>query len=65
MLAVLALYILGGEVIKGFSLAMLWGIVIGTYSSICLAVPLMLYMYVRPASAAGEAASKTSAEEVS
>jgi preprotein translocase subunit SecF len=65
MLAVLALYILGGEVIRGFSLAMLWGIVIGTYSSICLAVPLMLYMYVRPAPVAGEAASKTSAGEVS
>ena len=65
LLAVLALYILGGEVIRGFSLAMLWGIVIGTYSSICLAVPLMLYMYVRPAPVAGEAASKTSAEKVS
>lgn len=65
LLAVLALYFLGGEVIKGFSLAMLWGIVIGTYSSICLAVPLMLYMYTRPAPAAGEAAAKASAGEVS
>lgn len=64
LLAVLALYLLGGEVIRGFSLAMLWGIVIGTYSSICLAVPLMLYMYSRPAPATGEAAAKTSAEEV-
>jgi preprotein translocase subunit SecF len=64
LLVVLALYILGPEVIKGFSLAILWGIVIGTYSSICLAAPLMLYMRIRPAPAAGEAAAKTSAEEV-
>ena len=44
LLALLALYFLGGEVIRGFSFAMIWGILIGTYSSICLAVPLMLYM---------------------
>jgi len=44
LLALLALYILGGEVIRGFSFAMIWGIVIGTYSSICLAVPLLLYL---------------------
>jgi preprotein translocase subunit SecF len=64
ILVLLALYLIGGEVIEGFSLAMLWGVVIGTYSSICLAVPLMLYMYSRPAPAAGEAAAKTSAEKV-
>ena len=64
ILVLLALYLIGGEVIEGFSLAMLWGVVIGTYSSICLAVPLMLYMYSRPAAAAGEAAAKTSAENV-
>ncbi|CCQ73037.1 protein translocase subunit SecF [Magnetospira sp. QH-2] len=44
LLALLALYFLGGEVIRGFSIALIWGIVIGTYSSIFLAVPLMLYM---------------------
>lgn len=63
MLVLLALYFIGGDVIEGFSLAMLWGVVIGTYSSICLGVPLMLYMYSRPAPAAGEASVKTSAEE--
>ena len=40
LLALLALYLLGGEVISDFSFAMIWGIVIGTYSSICVAVPL-------------------------
>ena len=44
LLALLTLYFLGGEVIRGFSLAMIWGVVIGTYSSIFLAVPLLLYL---------------------
>ena len=46
LLALLALYILGGEIIKDFSLAMIWGVIIGTYSSICLAVPLLLYLKI-------------------
>jgi preprotein translocase subunit SecF len=46
LLALLSLYILGGEVIRGFSFAMIWGVVIGTYSSICLAVPLLLYLNI-------------------
>jgi preprotein translocase SecF subunit len=46
LLALLSLYILGGEVIRGFSFAMIWGVIIGTYSSICLAVPLLLYLDV-------------------
>jgi preprotein translocase subunit SecF len=44
LLALLALYFLGGEVIRGFSFAMIWGVLVGTYSSICLAVPLLLYL---------------------
>jgi preprotein translocase subunit SecF len=44
LLALLALYFLGGEVIRNFSFAMIWGVVVGTYSSICLAVPMLLYM---------------------
>ncbi len=44
LIALLALYFLGGEVIRGFSFAMIFGILIGTYSSICVAVPLLLYM---------------------
>jgi preprotein translocase subunit SecF len=41
--AVLALLLFGGEVIRGFSAAMLWGIVIGTYSSLFIAAPLLLH----------------------
>jgi preprotein translocase subunit SecF len=46
LLALLSLYILGGEVIRGFSFAMIWGVIIGTYSSVCLAVPILLYLDV-------------------
>ena len=41
LLALFALFILGGEVIKGFILAMIWGVLIGTYSSIFIASPLI------------------------
>ena len=53
LLALLALYILGGEVISGFSFAMIWGVLIGTYSSICLAVPVLLYMKIERRSSSG------------
>jgi preprotein translocase subunit SecF len=49
LIALLALYILGGEAMRGFTFAILFGIVIGTYSSVCLAVPLLLYLDIRPA----------------
>src|SRR5579863_3323926 len=45
-LAVLSLLIFGGDVLRGFSIAMLWGIVIGTYSSLFIAAPLLYY--IRP-----------------
>ena len=54
LLALLALYILGGEIIKDFSLAMIWGVIIGTYSSICLAVPLLLYLSIDRGSSVGD-----------
>jgi preprotein translocase subunit SecF len=43
-LAVLSLLLFGGEVLKGFSIAMLWGIVIGTYSSLFIAAPIIYYI---------------------
>jgi preprotein translocase subunit SecF len=53
-LAVLSLLGFGGEVLKGFSIAMLWGIVIGTYSSLFIAAPLLYYIQPnRRATAAG------------
>ena len=42
LLALFCLYFLGGEIIKGFAFAMILGVVVGTYSSIFIAVPLLL-----------------------
>lgn len=54
-LAVLAILLFGGEVLRGFSVAMTWGVVIGTYSTICVASPMLIYMNLRRAP---EAAAK-------
>jgi preprotein translocase subunit SecF len=43
----LALYILGGEVIRNFTFAMLFGVIIGTYSSIFIAAPILDYLGIK------------------
>jgi preprotein translocase subunit SecF len=43
----LALYIFGGEVIRNFNFAMLFGVIIGTYSSIFIAAPILGYLGVK------------------
>ena len=62
----LSLYIFGGEVIRNFNFAMLLGVVIGTYSSIFIAAPLLGYFGVKrdwsDAAAKGVAAAKTKAK---
>lgn len=47
MLALLALYILGGAVIADFSIALIWGVLVGTYSSIFIAAPLLINLRLR------------------
>jgi preprotein translocase subunit SecF len=47
LLALLALYIWGGQVISTFSLPIIIGIMIGSFSSICLAAPLLLYLRLK------------------
>ncbi|MEM7446291.1 MAG: protein translocase subunit SecF [Pseudomonadota bacterium] len=47
LLALFALYFFGGEIIRDFAFAMIWGIVIGTYSSIFIAVPMLLQVNIR------------------
>ncbi|MFL2802019.1 MAG: protein translocase subunit SecF [Paracoccaceae bacterium] len=47
LLALLALFIFGGEVIRGFTFAMIWGVLIGTYSSIFIASSLLLKLGVK------------------
>ncbi|EPY00792.1 protein translocase subunit SecF [Magnetospirillum fulvum] len=44
---VLALLFFGGEVLRGFAIAMLWGLIIGTYSSIYVAMPMLIYFNLR------------------
>lgn len=48
LLALLALVIFGGPVIRGFSVALIWGVLIGTYSSLFVATPLLLRFNLRP-----------------
>jgi preprotein translocase subunit SecF len=47
LLALLALYFWGGQVISAFSLPIIIGIMIGSFSSICLAAPLLLYLRLK------------------
>ena len=47
LLALVALYMFGGEVIQGFVYALIFGIVIGTYSSIFVAAPILLLLNIR------------------
>jgi len=46
-LALIALVIFGGEVIRSFTLAMAWGVFVGTYSSIFVSAPILLYLGVK------------------
>ena len=46
LLALLSIYFLGGEILKGFSLAMILGVVFGTYSSIYIANPILVFLRV-------------------
>jgi len=58
LIALGALFVFGGPVIRDFTFAMIWGVVVGTYSSIFIATPLLLQLHVRRP--AGEEAVQTS-----
>lgn len=60
LLALTALYFFGGPVISSFSLPIIIGIIIGSFSSICLASPLLIYMSSKT-SPSGEGKEKESA----
>ncbi|MCU9838035.1 protein translocase subunit SecF [Ruegeria sp. WL0004] len=47
LLALISLYVLGGDVIRGFVFAMIWGIIVGTYSSIFVASTILLWLGVK------------------
>jgi preprotein translocase subunit SecF len=60
IVVLLALYIFGGEVIRNFNFAMLFGVIVGTYSSVFIAAPLLGYFGVKR-EWVGAAVAKTAA----
>ena len=46
LLALMSIFVLGGEILRGFALAMIIGVIIGTYSSIFVASPILKYLNV-------------------
>lgn len=61
LLALLSLYILGGEVIRGFTFAMIWGVLVGTFSSVFVASPILLWLGVDRSMGDDEDAKKSGA----
>jgi preprotein translocase SecF subunit len=57
LIALGALFVFGGPVIRDFTFAMIWGVVVGTYSSIFIATPLLLQLNIRRP--VGERAAQT------
>jgi preprotein translocase subunit SecF len=47
IMALIALYFFGGEVIRGFTFAMLFGVIVGTYSSVFIAAPFLILVGVK------------------
>ena len=47
LVALLSLYVFGGQVIRGFTFAMIWGVLVGTYSSVFVASPILLMLGVK------------------
>ncbi|WP_439110330.1 protein translocase subunit SecF [Lentibacter sp.] len=47
LLALTALFVLGGDVIRGFVFAMIWGVIVGTYSSVFVASTILLWLGVK------------------
>lgn len=63
LLALVALWVFGGEVIRGFVDALIFGIVIGTYSSIFVASPLLTFFNMRRSSKGSSEEKQAKAEE--
>lgn len=57
LLASLALLVFGGEVIRAFSAAMAFGVIVGTYSSIYISAPALIYLNIRPQAPVPQAAA--------
>ena len=64
MLALVALYALGGAVIADFSIALIWGVLVGTYSSVFIAAPLLINLRLRHSDGSLDANSDQSGKEL-
>ena len=47
LLALVALFVIAGETIRGFTVALIWGVIVGTYSSLLVATPALLFLNLR------------------
>jgi preprotein translocase subunit SecF len=62
LIALVSLYTFGGEVVRNFTFAMIWGVVVGTYSSIFIASPVLILLgTTRDGATAKAAAAKADA----
>ena len=61
LLALIALFVFGGEAIRGFTMALIFGIVVGTYSSICVASPLLVVLRLKRKIPEGEEGQEANA----
>jgi preprotein translocase SecF subunit len=59
LLALIALAVVGGPVIRDFTIAMIWGVLIGCYSTVYVASPIVLHLHLRREQADEPAAAKT------
>ena len=62
--ATIALYLFGGEVLRGFSLAMTVGVVMGTYSTIFVAAPILIHLGLRSSAVAKDAKPDEMPEDI-
>lgn len=62
LLALLALTIFGGHVIQSFSLSMTFGVVMGTYSSVFICAPILIYLGLRTGDATSDERESTAEE---
>jgi len=62
LIALLALFFFGGPVLRSFTAAMIWGVFTGTYSSIFIGGPILVYLGVRQSTVAAPATASNPAE---
>ncbi|MEM6712633.1 MAG: protein translocase subunit SecF [Pseudomonadota bacterium] len=65
LIALGSLFIFGGEIIRSFTAAMIWGVLVGTYSSIFVAGPVLIFLKLRPSKAISKEDDGADAEEAS